>query len=175
MKAAVLRLAALLLVTSSFGGAQNPTDSIVLSRALEAVIAHRADIRAQSVSVGVDGPRAERASRQATLQAIARTPGKNRIIYRQDFEAARNCGVSCRSPFPEPLIVVSLVSGSGADRVVVMSLLLPDVASGGVEQAVLARGVRPGRRGSLFVVSLRDGPRGWEVTEVREGTGDAVR
>jgi hypothetical protein len=172
MKPGLIAIAALLLATSSQVDAQAATDSIVLTRAIEAVIVHRVDLRQKRISIAGDERRAENVPRLPTIQAISRAMGNARAVYRQSFDAARNCAPRCRSPFPEPLLVVSSIKGSGPDRIVVMSLILPDAVADGREQAVLARSALRGPAGSLFLVTLRNGPRGWEVSEVKEGTGD---
>jgi hypothetical protein len=172
MKRGVVAIAALLLTTSSRIDAQAAADSVILTRAIEAVLAHRVDLHQHRISVAVDERRAENVTRRSTMEAISRAMGNGRAVYRENFDAARNCGATCRSPFPEPLLVVSSIKDSGPERVVVMSLILPGALAGASEQAVLARGVRPESAGSLFLVTMRHGARGWEVAEVKEGTGD---
>ena len=172
MKPGLIGIAALLLARPSQVDAQAATDSIVLTRAIEAVIAQRVDLRQKRLSIAGDERRAENVTRLATIRSISRAMGNARAVYRQSFDSARNCAPRCHSPFPEPLLVVSSIKSSGPDRIVVMSLILPDEVAGGREQAVLARGTLLGPVGSLFLVTLHKGPRGWEVSEVKEGTGD---
>lgn len=170
MKLRLLGIVALVLAATPLQiGAQTSTDSTVLARAIEAVLSHRSDLQQERISLALDERRAENVTRRATLQLIARAMGNGRAVFRSEINAVRDCRTACRSPFPEPLLIVSSIGGRGSDRLVVMSLVMPDAVASGVELAVRTGGARPRSAGSLFLVTLKQGSRGWAVSEVKEG------